>query len=114
MFSSGRLLVRFFNHCHFLEFSNILNSTIFFLLFYINWSTNTSFYRELKVKMHYFEDPPGDNPIYPCGICNRNIRQNHRYISCKICNYKVHIKCNETDEKTYNKMMKKRRNYVLY
>ena len=54
--------------------------------------------------MHYFEEPTDDNPIYPCGICNRIIAKNHRYIRCNICNFKVHIKCNETDDKTYAKM----------
>ena len=49
----------------------------------------------------YFEDPIGDSPIYPCGVCSRTIGINHRFIKCSICNYNVHIKCNKTDLKTY-------------
>ena len=56
--------------------------------------------------MHYFEEPSGENPVYTCGICNKIIGKNHRYIRCNICNYKVHIKCNETDDRTYLKMKK--------
>ena len=51
-----------------------------------------------------FVEPNNDFPTYPCGICHRLVGQTHRYIRCNICNYKVHIKCNETDEKTYEKM----------
>ena len=54
--------------------------------------------------MHYFVEPNNDLPTYPCGICHQLVGQTHRYIRCNICNYKVHIKCNETDEKTYEKM----------
>ena len=54
--------------------------------------------------MHYFVEPTGDNPKYPCGICNKTIGKNHRFIRCNLCNFKIHMKCNETDEKSYNKM----------
>ena len=50
--------------------------------------------------MHYFEEPAGNNPKYPCDICTKTVGKNHRFITCNLCNYKVHIKCNETDEKT--------------
>ena len=51
--------------------------------------------------MHVFVDPVGENPKYPCGICNKTIGKNHRVIRCIICNHKVHIKCNKTDVKSY-------------
>ena len=51
--------------------------------------------------MHYFIEPTGDNPKYPCGICNRVIAKNHKFLRCNICNFKVHIKCNKTEDKTY-------------
>ena len=51
--------------------------------------------------MSYFEEPTGENPIYPCGICNKKIASNHRAIRCNLCNYKVHIKCNKTDQGDY-------------
>ena len=56
--------------------------------------------------MHVFVDPEGENPKYPCGICNKTIGKNHRFIRCIICNYKVHIKCNKTDVKTYENIEK--------
>ena len=56
--------------------------------------------------MHVFVDPEGENPKYPCGICNKTIGKNHRFIRCIICNYKVHIKCNKTDVKTYDNIEK--------
>ena len=51
--------------------------------------------------MHYFIEPTSDNPKYPCGICNKVIGKNHRFLRCNLCNYKVHVKCNKTDDKTY-------------
>ena len=56
--------------------------------------------------MHLFVDPVGENPKYPCGICNKTIGKNHRAIRCSICNYKVHIKCNKTDVKSYENIEK--------
>ena len=54
--------------------------------------------------MNYFNEPVGLNPKYPCGICNKNIAEGHRAIRCDTCNYKVHIKCNNTDANTYKKV----------
>ena len=47
-------------------------------------------------------------PKLPCGICAKTIAKNHRHILCKICNTKVHIKCNKTDVKTYLKIYKEK------
>ena len=55
--------------------------------------------------MEHFEEPVDDNPIYPCGICNKIITRNKKHIRCNICNFRIHIKCNQTDEATYQKMM---------
>ena len=55
--------------------------------------------------MEHFEEPEDDNPNYPCGICNKIITRNKKYIRCNICNFRIHIKCNQTDEVTYQKMM---------
>ena len=54
----------------------------------------------------YFEEPIGETSSLPCGICSKTIGINHRFIKCSICNYKVHIKCNKTDTKTYELMTK--------
>ena len=34
----------------------------------------------------------------------RKLLEKNRFITCNLCNYKVHIKCNETDVKTYEMM----------
>ena len=54
--------------------------------------------------MSYFEEPLGDNPKYPCGVCKKTIAKNHKAIRCNVCNYKVHIKCNKTDATDFKKM----------
>ena len=40
-----------------------------------------------------------------CKTCTRTIAKNHRIIKCISCNSQVHIKCNHTDIKTYNKII---------
>ena len=47
--------------------------------------------------MHYFVEPIGDNPKYRCGTRHKNVNKTHKAI--RLCNYKLHIKCNKTDEK---------------
>ena len=42
----------------------------------------------------------------PCLVCSKTIAKNHRSICCDSCNLRVHIKCNKTDVKTYNKIIK--------
>ena len=41
-----------------------------------------------------------------CFVCNHNIAQNHRKLECKTCKNFVHIKCNRTDPKSYNRIIK--------
>ena len=41
-----------------------------------------------------------------CKICTKTIAKNHRKISCQLCSSYVHIKCNQTDVKTYNNILK--------
>ena len=55
--------------------------------------------------IHYFEEPTDDS-LSPCAICNRNIGINHKFVKCSICNYKIHIKCNKTDDATFEKYEK--------
>ena len=26
----------------------------------------------------YFKEPTDENPLFPCGICNKNINSNHK------------------------------------
>ena len=53
--------------------------------------------------IHYFEEPTQENPTFPCGICNKNISDNHKAVKCSICNYKIHIKCQNIDSATCEK-----------
>ena len=56
--------------------------------------------------MRYFSEPIGENPKYPCGVCEKLIALNHKAIRCNLCNYKVHIKCNKLEENEYRNMKK--------
>ena len=40
----------------------------------------------------------------PCGICNKQVRKNHRAIHCDICDKWIHIKCNYLDKLTLEKV----------
>ena len=51
--------------------------------------------------LHYFEEPVGENPVFPCGICTKNINTNHKTIKCSNCSDRVHIKCNKIGAKTF-------------
>ena len=54
--------------------------------------------------MQHFVDPVDEDHNLPCGICDKIIKKNNKYITCNICNFRIHIKCNQTDVKTYEKM----------
>ena len=45
--------------------------------------------------IRYFEEPTDENPLFPRGIRNKNINDNHKAIRCSTWNYKIHIKCNK-------------------
>ena len=53
--------------------------------------------------IRYFEEPTQENPTFPCGICNKNISDDHKAVKCSICYYKTHIKCQNIDSATYEK-----------
>ena len=63
--------------------------------------TNTQFTAESDVILQTVT-----HPITHCGICTKTVAKNHRKIKCQLCNCQVHIKCNQTDVKTYNKIIK--------
>ena len=53
-------------------------------------------------KENLVQPPPQINPIkMKCGMCEKHIAKNHRYLHCDSCNREVHIKCNKFDDKTY-------------
>ena len=60
--------------------------------------------------IYYFEEPTQENQTFPCGICNKNISDNHQAAKCSICNSKIHIKCQNIDSATYEK---NRNNYIF-
>ena len=46
-----------------------------------------------------------NEPKIKCAICTKTIVKNHRKIECNQCCSHVHIKCNQTDIETYNKLI---------
>ena len=42
--------------------------------------------------------------IISCSACKRKIPNNHKYLDCSICHSSIHIKCNKTDAKSYQKI----------
>ena len=67
----------------------------------------------LLVKYRFFEepDPTLDNPKYPYGKCNLNIRKNNKAIQCESCNYWNHIKCDGIDYTQYENLKKSEESY---
>ena len=41
-----------------------------------------------------------------CCMCNKKIAENHKKLECNTCKNFLHIKCNKTDTKSYEKMIK--------
>ena len=56
---------------------------------------------------------PVPNPKFKCPVCNRTIAKNHRFIKCNLCFNKVHIRCNGTDELTYNALEKDHHSTII-
>lgn len=42
---------------------------------------------------------------FPCAICKKPVARNHRAVQCDICNFWVHIKCNNTTRSQYENLM---------
>ena len=63
--------------------------------------------------MRFFEepDPNLDNPKFPCGKCNLNIRKNNKAVQCDSCNFWTHIKCDGIDSKQYEILKKSDETY---
>ena len=38
---------------------------------------------------------------YPCGVCKKPVGKNHNAIQCDICQFWIHIRCNNLDKKDY-------------
>ena len=47
-----------------------------------------------------------DHPKIKCFECTKTIAKNHRKLKCNFCHNHFHIKCNGTDLKTYNDILK--------
>ena len=40
-----------------------------------------------------------------CGVCNRKINKNNLFITCSLCNDKIHCRCNTFDYETYKQLI---------
>ena len=40
-----------------------------------------------------------------CGYCLNKIGTTHKFITCALCKSKIHIKCNNIERKSYDKML---------
>ena len=40
-----------------------------------------------------------------CGYCLNKIGSTHKFITCALCKSKIHIKCNNIERKSYDKML---------
>jgi len=38
---------------------------------------------------------------YPCVVCSKNVKDNHKAVCCDICNYWTHTKCNHINNSQY-------------
>ena len=47
-----------------------------------------------------------NQPKDPCGVCHKNVNNNHNSFQCDLCNYWVHIRCNYLNKNDYNKLKK--------
>ena len=52
--------------------------------------------------------PKSNLPKLKCLFCKKTIAKNHRKIECHFCNNYCHLKCNGTDTKTYNNILKQK------
>ena len=57
--------------------------------------------------MRYFNEPSEneENPCYPCGICAKEVEQEHKAIQCDTCNFWNHITCENIDNNTYEALI---------
>ena len=50
-----------------------------------------------SIKQHdYLQNTINANHPFPCGICQKNVASNQKYLDCISCNKRIHIKCNGT------------------
>ena len=58
--------------------------------------------------MRYFTEPHPDldNPVYPCGVCNKKVGKRMRATRCDLCNFKTHIKCDAVEPSHYQTLSK--------
>ena len=61
--------------------------------------------------MRLFQEPTGENPVYPCGVCSKRVGQRMKSVQCDLCNYWNHIKCDGIDNKTYEALKKSSDSY---
>ena len=67
-------------------------------------NTNVQHYLidSLKLNKNSYNKLINASHPFPCGICQKNVHNNQKYIKCTSCKFKVHIKCNGTTVEEYN------------
>ena len=63
---------------------------------------------DIKYEHHIinYEDTFECRNCRTCGICDKIIASNHKFVDCNTCRKYVHIKCNKFDEKQYDRYKK--------
>jgi hypothetical protein len=49
-------------------------------------------------------DPQPEN--FPCGVCHKNVNNNHNAFCCDLCDLWVHIRCNHLNKADYTRLQK--------
>ena len=59
----------------------------------------------LKQQNNYYKNNINATHPHPCGICQKNVNQNQKYLECSSCKYWIHIKCNGSSIEEYHTIM---------
>ena len=62
--------------------------------------------------MHVFHLYKNGSQEFPCGICHKPARDNQKYTACSLCNHRIHIKCNELDNKAFINIKDQNSNHI--
>ena len=44
------------------------------------------------------------NIVRQCGYCSKKIELSHKFVNCALRKSKIHIKCNNIERRSYNRM----------
>ena len=60
----------------------------------------------LKLNKNSYNKLVNASHPFPCGIWQKNVHNNQKYIKCTSCKFMVHIKCNGTTVEEYKNAFK--------